>query len=260
MVDPVDPVDPAFTDDADFDMEFVDPEPAVALEPVVALDPVLEHGPAHAGIPIDPVIADPPIDDHPVDAPLLEGDHIVAADLVDPPLIANVPAGPLMSTPSMGGFLLMMRFHLFPLMSPMHITLISPFRLLSTHPFGHVPTSVPVMPQFSSAIPPVPPFYVPPFDPASEPLLWTSPPVMPPSDPYHPFHMGYSIEDVLMSFVVQQEALTLRIQELERAQPPPCQCQGQTPPASSQHSRPLPPDYGARLLALEQQVASFLRT
>ncbi|MFS8034376.1 hypothetical protein Hanom_Chr17g01580421 [Helianthus anomalus] len=43
---------------------------------------------------------------------------------------------------------------------------------------------------------------------------------MPLSDPYHPFQMGYSIEDVLMSFVFQQEALMLRIQELERAQPP----------------------------------------
>ncbi|XP_022042242.1 ACT domain-containing protein ACR3-like [Helianthus annuus] len=38
----------------DFDMEFVDPEPAMALEPVVAPDPVLEHDPVHAGIPIDP--------------------------------------------------------------------------------------------------------------------------------------------------------------------------------------------------------------
>ncbi|KAM0064763.1 hypothetical protein Hdeb2414_s0003g00106871 [Helianthus debilis subsp. tardiflorus] len=163
-----------------------------------------------------------------------------------------------------GGLTLMMSSHLFPHISPMHVTLIPLFLIpqftpparpeegSSAHSFGHVPVSIPVVPQFSTVVPPVPPFSVPPFDPASEPFLWTSPPIMPPSDPYHPFHMGYSIEDVLMSFVVQQEALTRRIQELERAQPPPCQCQCQTHPASSQHPRPLLPDPAARLLALEQ--------
>ncbi|KAJ0547018.1 hypothetical protein HanIR_Chr08g0367361 [Helianthus annuus] len=129
----------------------------------------------------------------------------------------------------------------------------------SAHPFGHVPTSAPFMPQFPPVLPHVSPFHVAPFDPTSEPFLWSSPPVMPPTDPYHPFHMGYSIEDVLMSFVAQHEAHTQRIQELERAQPPPCQCQGQTH-SPLQPSRPLPPDYAARLLTLERQVASFLRT
>ncbi|KAF5806280.1 hypothetical protein HanXRQr2_Chr05g0219501 [Helianthus annuus] len=295
MVDPVDPVDPAFADDADFDMEFVDPEPAMALEPVVAPDPVLEHDPIHAGIPIDPVIADPPIDDHPVDAPLLEGDHVVAADPVDAPLI-DAPIDPVVA-PLPDPVPLEPEHALFathidsryahtqngwipaddeippippPATDTRHVDTSFSFPQFtpparpgegsSAHPFGHVPVSIPVIPPSSTAIPPVPPFSVPPFDPASEPFLWSSLPVMPPTDPYHPFHMGYSIEDVLMSFVVQHEAHTRRIQELEKAQPPPCQCQGQTHPTSSQHPRPLPPDYAARLSALEQQVASWLRT
>ncbi|KAJ0867679.1 hypothetical protein HanRHA438_Chr12g0565951 [Helianthus annuus] len=95
-VDPVDPVDPAFADHADFEMKFDDPEPAMAPEPVAALDPVFEHDPIHAGVPIvDPVIADPPVDNHPVDPPLLEGDHVVAAAQADAPLIADVPAVPV---------------------------------------------------------------------------------------------------------------------------------------------------------------------
>uniref|UniRef100_A0A251T3E0 Uncharacterized protein n=1 Tax=Helianthus annuus TaxID=4232 RepID=A0A251T3E0_HELAN len=292
-VGPVDSIDPAF----DFEMAFDDPEPAMAPEPVAALDPVFEHDPVHAGAPIiDHVIADPPIDDHPVDAPLLEGDHVVAADHVDAPFIADAPVDPVVA-PLPDPVPLEPKHALFathidpryahtqngwidaddelPPIPPhttdaRHISTSFSFPQFtpparpgegsSAHPFGHVPVSIPVIPQFSTAIPPVPPFSVPPFDPASEPFLWTSPPVMPPTDPYHPFHMGYSIEDVLMSFIVQQEALTRRIQELERAQPPPCQCQGQTHPAFSQHPRPLLPDYAARLLPLEQQVASWLRS
>ncbi|KAM0062092.1 hypothetical protein Hdeb2414_s0004g00144001 [Helianthus debilis subsp. tardiflorus] len=92
-VDPVDPIDLEF----DFEMAFDDPEPAIAPEQVAALDPVLEHDPVHADIPIDPVIADPPIVDHPVDAPLLEGDHVIAADHVDPPLIVDAPVDPFVA-------------------------------------------------------------------------------------------------------------------------------------------------------------------
>ncbi|XP_022003130.2 proline-rich protein 36-like [Helianthus annuus] len=128
----------------------------------------------------------------------------------------------------------------------------------STHPFGHVPTSVAVIPQFSSVVPPVPPFTVPPFTPASVPFLWTSPPIMPPSDPYHPFHMGYFVEDILMSFVVQQEALTRRVQELKRAQRPPCQCPPH--PAISHPPRPLSPDSAARFWTQEQQITYLLRS
>ncbi|XP_022014660.1 pollen-specific leucine-rich repeat extensin-like protein 4 [Helianthus annuus] len=247
MEDPVDPVDladPAFADHADFEMAFDDPEPAIAPEPVAAPNPVFEHDPIHAGIPIvDPVIADLPADDHPVDAPLLEGDHVVAAAQADAPLIADVPVDPIVAPlpdpvplePDHALF----ATHIDPRYAhtqngwidvddelppfPPHTTdarhMDFPFPFAqftpparpgegsSAHPFGHVPTSILVVPQFSTAIPPVPPFSVPPFAPASEPFLWTLPPIMPPSDPYHPFHMGYSIEDVLMSIVVQQEPL-----------------------------------------------------
>ncbi|XP_035845296.1 uncharacterized protein LOC118491548 [Helianthus annuus] len=244
-VDPVDLADPAFADHADVEMAFDDPEPAMAPEPVAAPDLVIEHHPIHAGIPIvDPVIADLPIDDHPVDAPLLEGDHVVAAAQADAPLIADVPVDPIVAPlpdpvplepdhalfathidpcyahtqngwidaddelPPIPPHTTDARHMDFPSSFAQFTPPARPGEGSSAHPFGHVPASIPVVPQFSTAIPPVPPFSVPPFDPASEPFLWTSPPIMPPSDPYHPFHMGYSIEDVLMSFVVQQEALT----------------------------------------------------
>ncbi|KAJ0883305.1 hypothetical protein HanPSC8_Chr10g0419961 [Helianthus annuus] len=263
-VDPVDPIDPEF----DFEMAFDDPEPAMAPEQAAALDPVLEHDPVHVGIPIEPVIADPPADDHPVDAPLLEGDHVIAADHVDPPLIADAPVDPLVAP------------HPDPIPVQFHRALFEAQRDPRDEHAQHgwIPAD--------DEVPPIPPhttdarhvdfsFPVPQFTPPArpgegssahplgmcrprEPFLWSSPPVMPPTDPYHPFHMGYSIEDILISFVFQHEAHTRRIEELERAQPP-CQCQGQTH-SPLQPSRPLPPDYAARLFALEQQVASFLRT
>ncbi|KAJ0505315.1 hypothetical protein HanRHA438_Chr12g0553061 [Helianthus annuus] len=283
-VDPVDPVDPAFADHADFEIEFDDLEPAMAPKPVATPDPVFEHDPVHAGVPIvDPVIADLPVDDHPVDAPLLEGDYVVAADQADAPSSLTYPLSPdhaLFATridphyshtqngwidaddehPPFPPHTTDARHMDFPFSFAQFTTSARPGEGSSAHPFVHVPTSILVIPQFSFAIPHVPPFSVPPFTPASEPFFWTSPPIMPPSDPYHPFHMGYSIEDIFMSFVLQQEALTRRIQELERAQPPPCQCQGQTHPSISQPPRPLSPDSAARLLALEQQMASWLRS
>ncbi|KAJ0714643.1 hypothetical protein HanPI659440_Chr13g0491791 [Helianthus annuus] len=286
MEDPVDPVDladPAFADHADFEMEFDDPEPAMAPEPVAAPDPVFEHDPIHAGVPIvDPVIADLPVDDHPADAPLianvpvdpivaplpdpvpLEPDHALFATHIDP-RYAHTQNGWIDADdelPPFPPYTIDARHMDFPSSFAQFTPPARPGEGSSAHPFGHVPTSIPVVPHISSAIPPVPPFSVPPFAPAREPFLWTSPPIMPPSDPYHPYHMGYSVEDILMSFVVQQEALTRRIQELERAQPLPCQCQGQgqTHPATSQPSRPLPPDSAARLLALEQQMTSWLRS
>ncbi|KAF5772114.1 hypothetical protein HanXRQr2_Chr13g0572931 [Helianthus annuus] len=133
----------------------------------------------------------------------------------------------------------------------------------SRQPFGHAPFMiggdqfVPPMSQHT-AIPPVAPFNVPPFTPASEPFLWTSPPIMPPSDPYQPFHMGYSVEDILRSFMVQQEALTRRVQELKRAQRPPCQCPPH--PAISHPPRPLSPDSTARFWTQEQQIAFLLHS
>ncbi|XP_021985228.1 uncharacterized protein LOC110881195 [Helianthus annuus] len=92
----------------------------------------------------------------------------------------------------------------------------------SRQPFGHAPLMTggdQFVPPIShpTSFPPVAPFVVPSFVPSSEPFHWTSPPIMPPSDPYHPYHMGYSTEDILRSFMIQQEALTRRVQELERA-------------------------------------------
>ncbi|KAJ0808598.1 hypothetical protein HanPI659440_Chr01g0005141 [Helianthus annuus] len=200
-VDPVDHVDPAFADHADFEMEFDDPEPAMAPEQVAAPDPVFEHDPIHAGVPIvDPVIADLPVDDHPVDAPLLEGDHVVAAAQADAPLIADVPAEPVVVAPLPDHVPLEPDHALFATRIdpryahtqngwidaddelppfPPHTTdarhMDFPFSFAqftpparpgegsSAHPFGHVPTSVLVIPQFPSAIPPVPPYSVPPF-------------------------------------------------------------------------------------------------
>ncbi|XP_022024129.1 WAS/WASL-interacting protein family member 3-like [Helianthus annuus] len=76
----------------------------------------------------------------------------------------------------------------------------------------------PFVPQFPTVAPSTAPF----FTPSSEPFLWTTPPIMPLSDPYHPYHVGYPTEDILTSLMIDQEALTRRIQELERAQRPPC--------------------------------------
>ena len=119
--------------------------------------------------------------------------------------------------------------------------------------------SIPFMPQMSSVPPSTSPFHVAPFDPTSEPLLWPTPSAMPPTDPYHPFHMGHTIEDVLMSFVHQHESHTQRLQELERAQLSLGPYLGQTS-SSFQPFRSLPPDFAARLSTLEQQIASVIHT
>ncbi|KAJ0599311.1 hypothetical protein HanIR_Chr03g0103441 [Helianthus annuus] len=80
---------------------------------------------------------------------------------------------------------------------------------------------------------------------------------MPLSDPYHPFHVGYTTEDILASLQLQQDALSCRIQELERAPRLPCHCQ--TPFAAPHTPRPLSPDSDVRFLTSEQQIAYLLR-
>ncbi|XP_022024558.1 fibrous sheath CABYR-binding protein-like [Helianthus annuus] len=85
LEEPVAPIDPLFDDPADFDMEFVDPEPVVAPEPVIAPDPALEHDPAHDDAPF--------VADHPVAAPLLVDDHVADAP-VDAPLLMEDPEIP----------------------------------------------------------------------------------------------------------------------------------------------------------------------
>ncbi|KAM0035460.1 hypothetical protein Hdeb2414_s0015g00446711 [Helianthus debilis subsp. tardiflorus] len=193
MEDPVDPVDPDDPIDPEFDFEmaFDDPEPAMAPEQVAALDPAFEHDPVHDGAPfIEPVIADPPIDDHPVDAPLLEGDHVIAADHVDPPRIVDAPVDPLVAphhdpvpvqfdralfeaqidprdehaqhgwipaddeVPPIPPQITDARHVDFSFSFPQFTPPARPGEGSSAHPFRHVPTSVPVMPQFSPVIPP----------------------------------------------------------------------------------------------------------
>ncbi|XP_022032003.1 proline-rich protein 36-like [Helianthus annuus] len=119
------------------------------------------------------------------------------------------------------------------------------------------------MPPMTAALPFMPPFApaahtTPPFAPLGEPFMWSSPNVMPLSDPYHPFHVGYTADDILISLQLQQDALSRRVQELERIpHPPPWYCQSPfaTPPAPL----PLHPDSDVRFLTLEQQIAYLLR-
>ncbi|KAF5809993.1 hypothetical protein HanRHA438_Chr04g0173791 [Helianthus annuus] len=111
-----------------------------------------------------------------------------------------------------------------------------------------VPSSVPFMSQF--------PHTASSFIPSGEPFLWASPNVMPLSDPYHPYHVGYTTEDILISLQLQQDALSRRIQELEGAPRPPCHCQ--TPFAAPHTPRPLSPDSDVRFLTSEQQIAYLL--
>ncbi|KAM0050496.1 hypothetical protein Hdeb2414_s0008g00298191 [Helianthus debilis subsp. tardiflorus] len=298
--DPVDPVDPIgpIDPDFDFDMAFDDPEPAVAPEQAAAFDPVHEHDLVHADVPIDPVLADPPVGDLPIDdVPLLDADHAVDP-FVDPLLIADVPVDhhvdhvdpviapvdPVPIEPEHALFAEHMDppdeeaqhgwipadedvppfppHHIdahhsdFSFQIPSFVPPAGPGEGSSAHPFGHVSMPMPLMPQISPVPASIPSFPVMPFGPVSEPSFWSSLPVMPPADPPH---MGHTIEDLLMSFVHQHDSHSQRLQELERAQLPPCPCHGQSS-SSVQPFRSFPPDYAARLLTLEQQIASVICT
>ncbi|KAJ0600498.1 hypothetical protein HanIR_Chr03g0117281 [Helianthus annuus] len=77
---------------------------------------------------------------------------------------------------------------------------------------------------------------------------------MPISDPYHPFHIGYSRDELVLSLQLQQEMLCRRVMELERIpRPSPCHCQ-------SPFTTPLLPypDFDVRFLTMEQQIAYLL--
>ncbi|KAM0006502.1 hypothetical protein Hdeb2414_s0171g00822291 [Helianthus debilis subsp. tardiflorus] len=88
--------------------------------------------------------------------------------------------------------------------------------------------------------------------PMGEPFLGSSPHVMPLSNPYHPFHVGYSTEDILASLQLQQDALSRRIQELERAPRPPCHYQT----AFTEPHTPFPShsDSDVRFLPLDRRL------
>ncbi|KAM0067449.1 hypothetical protein Hdeb2414_s0002g00061371 [Helianthus debilis subsp. tardiflorus] len=237
--DPVDPADPIgpIDPDFDFDMAFDDPEPAIAPEQAAAFNPVHEHGLVHADVPVDPVLADPPVGDFPIDdVPLLDADHAVDP-FVDPLLIADAPVDhhvdhvdPVIA-------------HVDPVIAPIpsFVPPVGPGEGSSAHPFGHVSMPIPVMPQISPVSASVPSFPVMPFGPVSEPSFWSSLPVMPPTDPPH---MGHTLEDLLMSFVLQHDSHSQRLQELERAQLPPCSYLGQSS-SSAQPFQSFPPDIAA---------------
>ncbi|XP_035838051.1 vegetative cell wall protein gp1-like [Helianthus annuus] len=175
--DPIDPIDPDF----DFDMAFDDPEPAIAPEQAAAFDPLLEHDPVHADFPLEPVDVDPP-----VDVPVIEGDH-VAADPIVPLPVGDIPADPVIDPVD-------------PVIAPVDpippfVPPAGPGEGSSAHPFGHVPMPLPFTPQIPSDPFTTAPFRVAPFDPTREPLLWAPGSPMPPTDPYHRFHVGHTIED-----------------------------------------------------------------
>ncbi|XP_021979055.1 calphotin-like [Helianthus annuus] len=283
---PVAPIDPLFDIPADFEMDLVDPEPVMAPEPVVAPDPAPNHDPV---LDDAPAIA-PPIADLPIIAPPVVDDTIIDAPLPDPvpvlvdraPFIAHIdpcnadtrngwieddddyPPFVLPITPPVAHVSAPVEIPLFPPhTSDAHRTDL-PITFLQDTPPPHlgegssrqppvfvppVLSSLPFMSQF--------PHTAPSFVPSGDPFLWTTPHVMPLSDPYHPFHVGYTTEDILASLQLQQDAPSSRIQELERAPRPLCHCQ--TPFAAPHTPRPLSPNSDVHFLTSEQQIAYLLR-
>ncbi|KAJ0878704.1 hypothetical protein HanRHA438_Chr10g0442801 [Helianthus annuus] len=249
--------DHVIADDPIVDPPFVDP-------PLIADIPV-DHPVEHVA-PVDPVIA-------PFDPVPLEPEHTLFADHLDPPdedaqhgwipADEDVPLFPPHHTDAhhadFSFQIPVTRSDDFTFPIPQIIPPARPGEGSSAHPFGHIPMSIPFVPQMTSVPSSVSPVHAASFDPTSTPLLWSSSSPMPPTDPYHPFHMGYTIEDVLMSFVHQHESHTQRLQELERAQLSLGPCHGQTS-SPFQPFRSLPPDFAARLLTLEQQIASVIHT
>ncbi|XP_035845251.1 vegetative cell wall protein gp1-like [Helianthus annuus] len=243
---PVAPIDPLFDDPTNFDMDFVDPEPVVAPEPVAAPDLALEHDPVHDDAPaIAPFVDDVPVADAPVDVPLLIEDPVVApfpdpmpvlfdrapfATHVDP-RYADTRNGWIDDDDDYPPFVLPVTPPVAPVSAPTDIPLIPP------HTTDAHRTDPPVT--FLQDIPPRRP-----GEGSSRQPPVSTPPMM--SSPF-PFTSQFP----------HQEALSRRIQELERAPQPPCHCQ--TPFAASHPPRPLSPDSVARFWTSEQQVAYLLR-
>ncbi|KAJ0637060.1 hypothetical protein HanOQP8_Chr17g0669331 [Helianthus annuus] len=288
---PVAPIDPLFDIPADFDMDLVDPEPVMAPEPAVAPDPAPEHDPV---LDDAPAIA-PPIADLPIVAPPVVDDPVVDVLLPDPvpvlvdrapfaahidPRYADTRNGWIEDDDDHPPFVLTVTPPVAPVSAPNDIPLFPPHTTdvhhtdlpitflqdippprpgegSSRQPPVSVPpvlsSSFPFLSQFPHVVPPAAPSFIP----SSEPFLWTTPSIMPLSDPYHPFHVGYATEDILVSLQLQQDALSRRIQELERAPHPPCHCQ--TPFAAPHTPRPLSPDSDVRFLTSEQHIAYLLR-
>ncbi|XP_021975037.1 calphotin-like [Helianthus annuus] len=264
---PVIPDDQLFDIPADHELAPADPEPEIAPEPILAHDPL----PVHDPIPVDiPVVAPPFPDPIPVlvnRAPFAT--HVdpryahtrngwMEDDDDYPPFVRPVTPPPASTQAPID----VIQFH--PHLSDAHRTYF-PVTFLQDIPPprpGEGPSSqqaihVPFvsaadhfMPQFTHAAPS--------SAPTGEPFMWFPPNVMPISDPYHPFHIGYSRDGLLLSLQLQQDMLSRRVTELERIpRPPP----GAGP---SQFAAPLAPlfpypDFDIRFLTMEQQICCLLQ-
>ncbi|XP_022032536.1 proline-rich protein 36-like [Helianthus annuus] len=261
----------------------------MAPEPIVAPDPALEHDPVHDDASaIAPLVDDIPVADLPVVAPPVVDDPVVDTLIPDPvpalidrapfaahidPRYADTHNGWIDDDDDYPPFVRPVTPLVAPVSAPTDIPLF-PLHTTDTHRTDlpimflqdippprpgegssrQLPVSAPPMMSspfpLTSQFPHIAPPIAPSFTPSSEPFLWTTPSIMPLSDPYHPYHVGYSMEDILTSLMIQQEALTRRIQELERAPRPPCNCQ--TPFAAPHAPRPLSPDSDVCFLTSEQ--------
>ncbi|XP_021985849.1 proline-rich extensin-like protein EPR1 [Helianthus annuus] len=224
------------------------PEPVIDHDPV--LDDVPAVAPPDMGAPaIAPLVDDIPIADFPLVAPPLVDDPVVDAPLPDtvPALIDRAPFaahidpryadtrnGWIEDDDDYPPFVLPVTPPVAPVSAPTDIPLFHPHTTdvhrtdlpitflqdippprpgegSSRQPPVSIPpvlsSSFPCLSQFPHVVPPTAPYFIP----SSEPFLWTTPHVKPLSDPYHPFHVGYTTEDILASLQLQQDALSRRI-------------------------------------------------
>ncbi|XP_021985169.1 uncharacterized protein LOC110881110 [Helianthus annuus] len=195
--DSVAPVDLVFADPADLEMEFIDPEPAVAPEPG---DHVVAD--AHVDVPFllgDPVIAPLP-DPVPVQPDLAPfATHVdpryahtrngwIDDDDDYPPFVvpvtpASAPASVPIDAPLFPTHVTDAHRADLPVTFLQDIPPPHPGDGSSRQPFGHTPFMLggdQFVPPIShhTFVPPVAPFAVPSFTPSSEPFLWTSPPII----------------------------------------------------------------------------------
>ncbi|XP_021991256.1 uncharacterized protein LOC110888017 [Helianthus annuus] len=207
---------PVFPDDqhldipADHELAPADPEPEIAPEPILALDLL----PVHDPIPVDVPVVAPPVVDVPAVAPLPDPitvfvDHAPFATHVDP-RYAHTRNGWIEDDDDYPPFVRPVTPHFAPVQVPVdvpqfypHVSDVHrmdlPVTFLQDIPLprpGEGPSS-----QQHDHIPPVSSAFqfMPPFAthaasssaPTGEPFMWSLPNVMPLSDPYHPFYVGY---------------------------------------------------------------------
>ncbi|XP_022031991.1 resuscitation-promoting factor RpfA-like [Helianthus annuus] len=262
-------------------------DPVVAHDPIDA--PAIAHlpdplpEPDHVDIPVIappvivapvdlPPVSDVPVIDAPIVAPVVpvlapvHADHAPFAAHIDP-RYADTRNGWIEDDDDYPPFVLPVTPPVAPVSAPIDVPFYHPHAsdahrtdlpitflqdIPSPHPGEGSSRQPPVfVPPISSTVPFMSqfPHTTPSFVPSGEPFLWASPNVMPFSDPYHPFHVGYTTEDILISLQLQQDTLSRRIQELERTPRPPCHCQ--TAFAAPHTPRPLSPDSDVRFLSSE---------